>query len=168
MLIYWVCRLCIVFIPVHVAGNSRCPHGREDQLERIYQRKMRNAHQSEVQSVHVYSDAGGHVDGNPDVLFTSNVYSLTGWVDGDRGSYHLASHISYRSSSSIYSAVACPEKLGGGGGAQSNLPTRDHQNIFHLILIWSRCNHNKTFVFKNVLLTSKRSRSFIAHTCTFF
>ena len=33
-------------------------------------------------------------------------------------------------------AVACPEKLGrGGGGAQSNFPTRDHQNICNLILI---------------------------------
>ena len=26
---------------------------------------------------------------------------------------------------------------GGGGEAQSNFPTRDHQNIFNLILIWS-------------------------------
>ena len=32
-------------------------------------------------------------------------------------------------------AIACPEKLGGGGGgAQCNFPTRDHQNIFNLIL----------------------------------
>ena len=30
--------------------------------------------------------------------------------------------------------VACPEKL-EWGGAQSNFPTRDHQNIFNLILI---------------------------------
>ena len=32
-----------------------------------------------------------------------------------------------------YNAVAIPEKL--GVGAQSNFPTRDHQNIFNLILI---------------------------------
>ena len=33
--------------------------------------------------------------------------------------------------------VACPENWGkgGGGGAQSNFPIPDHQNIFHLILI---------------------------------
>ena len=38
--------------------------------------------------------------------------------------------------SSYINAVECPEKLGGGGGgAQSNFPTRDHQNIFNLILI---------------------------------
>ena len=35
----------------------------------------------------------------------------------------------------IYRTVACPERLerGGGGGAQSNFPTRDHQNILNLI-----------------------------------
>ena len=33
--------------------------------------------------------------------------------------------------------IACTEKLGGGGGgAQSNFPTRDHQNIFNLILTY--------------------------------
>ena len=32
----------------------------------------------------------------------------------------------------IIRAVACPEKLGGGQGI---FPTRDHQNIFNLILI---------------------------------
>ena len=36
---------------------------------------------------------------------------------------------------SLYlSAVACPEKL--GRKAQSNFPTRDHQNIFSLILFF--------------------------------
>ena len=41
----------------------------------------------------------------------------------------------------MYNAVACPEKLegggvgGGGGGSQCNFPTRDHQNIFNLMLI---------------------------------
>ena len=29
-------------------------------------------------------------------------------------------------------AVACPEKLGGGGGAQSNFPTCDH-SLFEVI-----------------------------------
>ena len=32
--------------------------------------------------------------------------------------------------------VACPEKLGGGGGAQSKFPICDHQNLFNLILIY--------------------------------
>ena len=35
----------------------------------------------------------------------------------------------------IYRTVACPEKM-GGGGAQSNFPTRDHQNKFNLILTY--------------------------------
>ena len=33
-------------------------------------------------------------------------------------------------------AVACLKKLGlGGGGAQSNFPTHDHQNVINLVLI---------------------------------
>ena len=35
----------------------------------------------------------------------------------------------------LFMAEACPEKL--VGEAQSNFPTRDHQNIFNLILIRS-------------------------------
>ena len=37
-----------------------------------------------------------------------------------------------------------PWKTGEGGGAQSNFPTCDHQNIFNLILIWSY----NLFIFK--------------------
>ena len=42
---------------------------------------------------------------------------------------------------------------GGGGGAQSHLPTRDHQNILNLILIWRFF----VWVFKKIITHPTRS-----------
>ena len=53
---------------------------------------------------------------------------------------HTHTHI-HDGRKEAYVTIQCrsiPWKMGwGGGGAQSNFPTRDHQNIFNLILIWS-------------------------------